>query len=76
MLRIPRFVVDLAERTGATAGEAGLSYLIVELGNLPLWWVPLLTPTFAAAKGWLARFVGRPDTASLLSARRDPASRQ
>ncbi|MFF1793335.1 hypothetical protein ACFVXQ_03680 [Kitasatospora sp. NPDC058263] len=69
-----KFVLDLAERTGATAGQAGLSYAIVELGSLPAWWVPVLIPLLAAGKAWLAQFVGRSGTASLLPADRDPAS--
>ncbi|MET9396273.1 hypothetical protein [Kitasatospora sp. NPDC002965] len=68
--------LDLAERTGATAGEAGLAYAIVQMNGLPGWWVPVLIPALAAAKSWCARFVGRPGTASLLSTRRDPASRE
>ncbi|MFD4660844.1 hypothetical protein ACFWP2_35105 [Kitasatospora sp. NPDC058444] len=67
--------IDVAERTGATAAEAGLAYAITEANNLSAWWVPVLIPLLAAAKGTCARFVGRKGTASLLPAGADPASR-
>lgn len=70
-----RYVIDLAERVGATAAEAGLSYGITELANLPAWWVAPLTVGLSAAKGWLAGWLGRKDTAALLPAAADPASR-
>lgn len=68
--------LDLAERTGATAGEAGLAVAIQQLNDLPAWWVPILIPALAAAKAWCAGFVGRKGTASLLPAAADPASRE
>jgi hypothetical protein len=70
-----KYLVDLGERVGATAGEAGLSVLITDLGSLPQWWVLLLLPALAAAKGGLAAFLGRKGTPSLLPADADPASR-
>lgn len=71
-----KFFVDLGERVGATAGEAGLAVAIKELASLPAWWVPILIPVLAAAKGGLASFLGRKGTASLLPAGADPASRE
>jgi hypothetical protein len=67
------FILDLAERTGATAAEAGLAYAIAALGNLSAWWVPVLIPVLAAAKGGVARYVGQPETAALLPASRPAA---
>ncbi|WP_030267952.1 hypothetical protein [Streptomyces sp. NRRL B-24484] len=71
-----KFVVDAAERIGATAAEAGLGAAIVELGDLPYWWIALLLPALAAGKAGLASFIGRKDTAAALPAAADPASRQ
>ena len=62
--------LDMAERVGATAGEAALGLAITEFSNLPMWWAALLVPVLSAAKGALARYVGAPGTASLL--RRTP----
>jgi hypothetical protein len=62
--------LDMAERVGATAGEAVLGVAITELGSLPMWWAALLVPVLSAAKGFLARYVGSPSSASLL---RQPA---
>jgi hypothetical protein len=70
-----RYLIDLGERVGATAAEAGLAVVITEVGSLPAWWVPLLIPILAAAKSLCAGFVGRKDTAALLPAGTDPASR-
>jgi hypothetical protein len=76
MPHLSKYAVDLAERVGATAGEAGLGVLIADLGDLPYWWVAVLIPALAMGKGALASFLGRKDTAALLTARADPASRQ
>ena len=62
---------DLGERVGATAGEAVLGVLITEMSSLPMWWAALLIPVLSAGKGFLARYVGGPSSASLL--RRWPA---
>lgn len=58
--------LDMAERVGATAGEAALGLAITEIGSLPVWWAALLVPVLSAVKGALARFVGSPSSASLL----------
>ena len=62
--------LDLGERVGATAGEAALGLAITEFSSLPVWWAALLVPALSAAKGFLARYVGAPGTASLLRLRR------
>ena len=62
--------LDLSERVGATAGEAALGVAITQLGSLPMWWAALLIPVLSGAKGFLARYVGAPGSASLL--RRKP----
>lgn len=61
-----RYWMDVAERVGATGGEAALGLLIVELQHLPTWWAALLIPALAAGKSWLAGRVGDPGTAALL----------
>ena len=61
--------LDLAERVGATAGEAALGVLITHLGSLPMWWAALLIPVLSAGKGWLAKYLGDKGTASLLRVR-------
>lgn len=63
--------LDLGERVGATAGEAALGVAITEFSSLPMWWAALLVPVLSAGKGYLARYVGAPGSASLL--RRKPA---
>lgn len=75
MLPSKKYLIDLGERVGATAGEAGLAYGIKELADGPWWWVPVLLPILAAGKGACAAFLGRKGTASLLPAAADPASR-
>lgn len=65
--------LDLGERVGATAGEAALGLLITDLGSLPVWWAALLIPVLSAGKGFLARYVGSPTSASLLR-RRPPVA--
>lgn len=66
--------LDLGERVGATAGEAALGVLITQLSSLPMWWAALLIPILSTAKGFLARYVTGPSSASLLPSRRSPAA--
>jgi hypothetical protein len=61
-----KYVLDLAERVGATAAEAGIAVAITELSGQSVWWAVLAVPALAAAKGWLARYTGDPGSASLL----------
>ena len=57
-------LLDMAERVGSTAAEAGIGVAITDLSSLPAWWAVLLVPVLSAAKGWLAsRMTG---TASLI----------
>ncbi|MER5694966.1 hypothetical protein ACWDBO_31655 [Streptomyces mirabilis] len=58
--------LDVAERVGATAGEAAIGVAITEFSSLPVWWAALLVPVLSAAKAALARYVGDPGRASLL----------
>lgn len=61
-----RYLIDLAERIAATAAAAGIGYAITAVADLdPVWSLPL-TVALTAAKGWLARYVGRADSASLV----------
>ena len=56
---------DLTERVLATAAEAGIAAIPVASLNLPGWTIIPITAALAAAKGWLAKFVAQPDSASL-----------
>jgi hypothetical protein len=64
-------LLDLAERVGATAGEAAVGVLITYLSGLPAWWAIALVPVLSGAKSWLATKVT--GTASLLRKRPEPA---
>lgn len=68
-------LVDVAERVAATAAAAGVGYAVQELADLPAWWAPVVVVALTAVKGWLAGFVGRKGTASMLPASVDPAGR-
>lgn len=48
--------LDIVERAGWTGAQAALSLLIVELGDVKLWWAVPLALTLSAAKTWV---VGR-----------------
>jgi hypothetical protein len=47
---------DIAARAGWTGAQAALSLLIVELGDVQLWWAVPLALALSAAKTWV---VGR-----------------
>ena len=68
------FLLDLGERAGWTGAEAALGLVVVELGDLPVWWAAPIALAAASAKGWVAKRVGRKGTASTLPASTDPAS--
>ncbi|MGW3110566.1 hypothetical protein [Streptomyces sp. NPDC001091] len=69
-----KFLLDLAERAGATGAEAALGLAVVELGGLPVWWAAPVALFAASGKAWIASWLGRKGTPSLLPARKDPAS--
>lgn len=68
-----KFLKDLAERVGFSAAYAATSVLVVELGDLPYEWAPVLVAALAALKGVLAKQVGSPDTAGFAGSSSDPA---
>ena len=56
--------LDLAERVGATAAEAGIGVAVTQLSGVPAWWAVAAVPVLSAVKSWLlTRVTG---TASLL----------
>lgn len=59
-------LLDLAERVGATAAEAGIGVAITQLSGAPAWWAVAAIPVLSAAKSWLATWAT--GTASLLPA--------
>lgn len=58
-----KFLKDLAERVGFSAAYAATSVLVVELGDLPYEWAPVVVAALAALKGVLAKRVGDPESA-------------
>ncbi|MFJ9443259.1 hypothetical protein ACIRRH_15515 [Kitasatospora sp. NPDC101235] len=77
---MPRLVIDLAERTAATYLEAAIGLLLVGgitgLSSLQSAAVAAVPAGLTVVKGALGSFLGRADTAALLPARTDPASRE
>lgn len=46
---------DLAERAFWTAAQAAVALVIVELGEVPVWWAAPLAMTLSAAKTWIVQ---------------------
>ena len=69
-----KLLFDLAERAGWTGAEASLGLVVVELGDLPVWWAAPVALVAASAKSWVAGRLGRKGTASTLPASKDPAA--
>lgn len=57
-------LIDIAERTLATAAEAGLAYAGTRLVDVGPEWVLIGTPVLAAVKGWIATHWGNRSSAS------------
>lgn len=55
---------DLAERVGWTAAEAAVAVVAVEAGDWPLWIAVPVATGLAAVKGFIAKHVGRSESAS------------
>lgn len=76
---MPKFLIDLTERTAATYAEALIGLLLVggvtSLSALESAAVAAVPAGLAVVKGALGAFLGRADTAALLPAAADPASR-
>ncbi|MFF2612702.1 hypothetical protein [Kitasatospora sp. NPDC058046] len=79
-MRMPKLALDLAERTAATYLEAAIGLLLVGgitgLSSIQSAAVAAVPAGLTVIKGALGAFLGRADTAALLPARVDPASRQ
>lgn len=45
---------DVLSRAGWTGAQSALALLIVELGEVKLWWAVPLALSLSAAKSWLA----------------------
>lgn len=58
-----KYWLDMAERTGWTAGYAGLSYLITQASGWSYSWAPILIVGLTMLKTTVAHYVGNPDTA-------------
>lgn len=67
-------VLDLLERVGATAAEAGIGVAITQLSGAPAWWAVALVPILSAAKSWLATWAK--GSASLLRAKTESVPAQ
>jgi hypothetical protein len=61
---LPKFYRDLGERVFWTAAQAGLAVVSVQALGIPVAYVPLVALVLSAAKGYVARKVGNPDSAS------------
>lgn len=60
-----KYLLDLAERVGATAAAAGIGYAVTQLDGMSAAWVPMLTIALTVVKGVLAKFVGDGESAGL-----------
>lgn len=58
---------DLLERVAWTMTQAALGVLAVAVADLPPAYAPVVAAALAAAKGWVARKLGDPDSAATLS---------
>ena len=69
-----QLLMDLAERAAWTGAQAAIGLAVTELAAVPVWWAAPVALALSSAKGWIAGRLGRPGTASTLSATADPAS--
>lgn len=60
-----RYVIDLTERTLATAAQGAIGEVLVQIANWPQWAVVPIMAGAAVVKGWLAKFVTNRESASL-----------
>lgn len=60
----PKFMTDAVERVAWTAAQAALSTIVVTSFDLPLWLVPIAASVLSAAKAFVAKKIGNPDSAS------------
>jgi hypothetical protein len=59
------YVRDLVERTLATVTQAAIAYIIVESANWQGWWVAPVAMGLALAKGVIAKYIGKSESASI-----------
>jgi hypothetical protein len=59
-----KFGKDWLERVSWTAAQAAVGVLAVEVGGLDVWWAVGAATALAALKGWVAKRVGNPESAS------------
>jgi hypothetical protein len=60
------FWLDLAEQVGSVAGIAAIDALVVDLGNIDVWWSAAIVPALLSLKSWLARYASGVNTPSLV----------
>lgn len=58
------FLWDWAERIIWTAAQAGVAAVSFEAWDLPLWSLPIIAAGLSALKGFIAKQVGDPQSAS------------
>ncbi|NYI04932.1 hypothetical protein [Allostreptomyces psammosilenae] len=67
------FLLDLLERVGWTAAQAGVGVVAAETAGLETWWAVPIATLLAAVKGQIATRIGAPGTAATLPSGRDPS---
>jgi hypothetical protein len=60
------FWLDLAEQVGSVAGIAAIDALVVDLGNIDVWWSAAIVPALLSLKSWLARYASGVNTPSFV----------
>lgn len=68
------YVKDLLERLLWTIAQVTVGVLVVEAGNWDAWWAVPVAAALMAAKGYIARYIGDPDSAATLPAPADPGA--
>lgn len=58
------YLIDLTERVGWTAVQAGLGVVAVEVNDLGYEWAPVIAVGLAFVKGLVAKQLGNPASAS------------
>lgn len=59
-----KFIKDWAERVFWTAAQAGVAAISFNAWDLPLWSLPIIAAGLSAVKGFIAKQVGKGDSAS------------
>ncbi len=62
---MPKYVIDLIERTLATAAVAGLGYLAIHSADINAAYAIPIATALTVLKGSVAKFIGNTDSASL-----------